>query len=165
MCFSITCSSSPQIFHSRCWGEHSFAGSCFHKQMNSCMQNLAQREVITPPPVTKIPAITTESIRWKLTLSGDSSVREEQVFSKSLNISLIPACQHICIGMIFSTLLKIMYCFRYYHYSDISRYIKIFTTIFIILEEEMGYMITYLQYKKTEIKIAKLDMKNTSRNQ
>lgn len=29
----------------------------------------------------------------------------------------------------------------------------------------MGYMITYLQYKKTETKIAKLDMKNTSRNQ
>lgn len=46
------------------------------------------------------------------------------------------------------TLLKIM--FRYYHHSDISRYIKIFTTIFITLEEEMGYVITYLQHKKTQ---------------
>lgn len=52
-----------------------------------------------------------------------------------------------------------MYCFRYYHYSDIGRHIKIFTTIFSTLEEEMVYMITYLQYKKPESKIAKLDMK------
>lgn len=75
--------------------------------------------------------------------------KREHEFSKSLkDISLRSICQHICIGTIFSTLLKIMRCFRYYHYSDISRYIiKIFTAIFIILEEEMGYMITYLQYK------------------
>lgn len=56
------------------------------------------------------------------------------------------------------TLLKIV--FRYYHHSDISRYIKIFTTIFITLEEEMGYVITYLQHKKTpETKIAELTWK------
>lgn len=67
------------------------------------------------------------------------------------DISLSSVCQHICIGMIFSTLLKIMYCFRDYHYSDISRYIKIFTTTFM-LEEEMGYVVTYLQYKKQKQK-------------
>ena len=27
----------------------------------------------------------------------------------------------------------------------------------------MGYVVTYLQYKKTETKIAKLDMKNTNK--
>lgn len=35
-------------------------------------------------------------------------------------------------------------------HSDISRYIKIFTTIFITLEEEMGYVITYLQHKNPQ---------------
>lgn len=78
-------------------------------------------------------------------------------------ISLSSACQHICLGMIF-TLLKIMRWFRYYHHSDIIRYIKIFTTIFITLEEEMGYVITYLQHKKTKprSKNSRIDMKNTN---
>lgn len=146
------CSSSPQIIHSRCRGEHSMwvdhvplnsqanerldakRGTEVGDYTTSCYQN--------PEDYNKIHQVD------QLPLTEGWSVREEQVFPKSLNdISLSYVCRHICIGMILSTLLKIIYCFRYYRYSDISRYIKIFTTIFIILEEEMGYVITYLQYK------------------
>lgn len=80
-------------------------------------------------------------------------------------IFLSSACQDICISIIFSTLLKIMYCFRYYHYGDISRYVKIFTTIFITLEEEMRYVyvITYLQYKSQKQKQQNQTQNNISK--
>lgn len=143
----MVCSSSLQIIHSRCWGEHSMwldhvalnseanesldvkSGTGAGDYTTSCYENANN--------YNKIHQVDPQTVAVE--------IREEQVFSNSLNhVSLSSACQHICIGMIFSTLLKIMYCFLYYCYSDISKYIKISTTIFIILEEEMGCVITCL---------------------